>query len=473
MRSVSLLLLLSLLPPLLGGALAQPVANGTTPYRRHTTADGLPHEDIWALAQAGDGRLWIGTADGLGVFDGETFRRVALPDPVGPGIVNSILARPDGSAWVSVRGQGLAKLRGGRVVRSVPTDQYVRRIVARDETLHVFMRTARWTLPLGSEQQQSFQRQPYDYWIELSKAGAGRGARDAAVAPDGSHWILDSKRGLARLHRDGSVRFISSPPGALPDWETLRFTETGAALIACNDGTLYRFDPDTEQFRVLLRTENPVAHIRLLEQDGRRVAFLGTHGGVLRYDLTRDRRLPPLAAHLDGGPVSPAARRGALRPRLLAPLLRAHHEPRRGRAHPQRRRMASVREQRREQRRQMGNPRAPGNRGHARLRQRARRRVLLEKRRPLPPRADRQQQQRKQRRRPSLAHAAHGLAGSSCALGSGCCAARPAPAAAAPRGASRKSPASPTASPARVATRWPPTRRGPSGSRFGNRVSCA
>jgi signal transduction histidine kinase/DNA-binding response OmpR family regulator/streptogramin lyase len=294
MRSVSLLLLLSLLPPLLGGALAQPVANGTTPYRRHTTADGLPHEDIWALAQAGDGRLWIGTADGLGVFDGETFRRVALPDPVGPGIVNSILARPDGSAWVSVREQGLAKLRGGRVVRSVPTDQWVRRIVARDDTLHVFMRTARWTLPLGSEQQQSFQRQPYDYWIELSKAGAGRGARDAAVAPDGSHWILDSKRGLARLHRDGSVRFISSPPGALPDWETLRFTETGAVLIACNDGTLYRFDPDTEQFRVLLRTENPVAHIRLLEQDGRRVAILGTHGGVLRYDLTRDRRLPPL-----------------------------------------------------------------------------------------------------------------------------------------------------------------------------------
>jgi signal transduction histidine kinase/DNA-binding response OmpR family regulator/streptogramin lyase len=289
---------------------AMPVAAQQLPYRQHTPRDGLSHEHIRSLAQAEDGRLWIGTTSGLSVYDGETFRRVALPDSMRQGLVNSVHARPDGSAWVSVRGQGLARVRGERVVRTVPTPhKYLRRIVERGDTLHFFMRQALWTLSPGEKQ---FQRQPYKYRIELNNPQAGRGARDAAIAPDGSRWILDSERGLARLHEDGTVRFMPTPPEALPDWETLRFTERGTALVACNDGRVYRFDPETEQFEELFRSPDPVAYIRIITQGNRRIALLGTHGGVERYDLTQDRRLSSL--HEARG----------LPPRLTRAVLRDH-----------------------------------------------------------------------------------------------------------------------------------------------------
>ena len=37
------------------------------------TDEGLPHNSVWALAQASDGYLWVGTQQGLARFDGVRF----------------------------------------------------------------------------------------------------------------------------------------------------------------------------------------------------------------------------------------------------------------------------------------------------------------------------------------------------------------------------------------------------------------
>jgi hypothetical protein len=42
--------------------------------RTWRSADGLPQESVWAVAQTRDGYLWIGTGGGLARFDGFHFQ---------------------------------------------------------------------------------------------------------------------------------------------------------------------------------------------------------------------------------------------------------------------------------------------------------------------------------------------------------------------------------------------------------------
>jgi signal transduction histidine kinase len=64
--------------------------------------DGAPG-DIRAMAQTGDGWLWLGTSAGLFRFDGRTFAAHDLlpEDFPGPRVVDDLAASPDGSLWVT------------------------------------------------------------------------------------------------------------------------------------------------------------------------------------------------------------------------------------------------------------------------------------------------------------------------------------------------------------------------------------
>jgi len=76
--------------------------------------DGLPQETITAVAQGGDGALWIGAPSGLFRFDGASFRRISLPEESSPGdhYVTGLLAGPDGALWMTTRG-ALFRLKRG------------------------------------------------------------------------------------------------------------------------------------------------------------------------------------------------------------------------------------------------------------------------------------------------------------------------------------------------------------------------
>ncbi|PSQ82181.1 MAG: hypothetical protein BRD41_00885, partial [Bacteroidetes bacterium QS_1_63_11] len=69
------------------------------PYHQYTIHDGLPSQDIISLAQTPNGLLWIGTRNGLSVYDGDRFRTIALPDSIRKSTVLSLQPMPDGGGW--------------------------------------------------------------------------------------------------------------------------------------------------------------------------------------------------------------------------------------------------------------------------------------------------------------------------------------------------------------------------------------
>ncbi len=95
MRAV-LLRLLMLLPVLAGTA---PVKAQTYKLKPVGSAEGLTNSFVHALAQDATGRLWIGTGEGAGRFDGRRVTMFTTADSLAENFVSSIHPAKDGSVW--------------------------------------------------------------------------------------------------------------------------------------------------------------------------------------------------------------------------------------------------------------------------------------------------------------------------------------------------------------------------------------
>ena len=100
---------------------ADPAGEAELPYRvrRLTVEDGLPQSSIQALAQTGDGYLWVGTLRGLARFDGVRFRvfdHSNTPEMTHDSINDLAVDAKDGGLWIGT-GDGLLYYRGHQFER--------------------------------------------------------------------------------------------------------------------------------------------------------------------------------------------------------------------------------------------------------------------------------------------------------------------------------------------------------------------
>lgn len=89
----------------------------------YTTAEGLPHDMVTAIAKDEQGFMWIGTAQGVARFDGRRFS-VFQPLFADSSIIFSpqatgLLALPGGELWISTRGGLYACNTAGRACRQL------------------------------------------------------------------------------------------------------------------------------------------------------------------------------------------------------------------------------------------------------------------------------------------------------------------------------------------------------------------
>lgn len=85
-------------------------------HTRWTVEDGAP-PDIWAIAQAIDGYLWLGTGAGLYRFDGVRFERFvpAAGERMPSSNITALFASPAGDLWIGYVSGHVSRLRGGRL----------------------------------------------------------------------------------------------------------------------------------------------------------------------------------------------------------------------------------------------------------------------------------------------------------------------------------------------------------------------
>ena len=88
-----------------------------------STADGAP-PDIWAMAQADDGYLWLGTGDNLYRFDGVRFESFLDRDghPLPASNLTALLWLPGNEMWLGYYEGGMAHVKDGKVTSYHQTD---------------------------------------------------------------------------------------------------------------------------------------------------------------------------------------------------------------------------------------------------------------------------------------------------------------------------------------------------------------
>jgi ligand-binding sensor domain-containing protein/signal transduction histidine kinase len=121
-------------PPLLGAGIVLKIRTALSPlplllclipliahaqiydFKSYTVREGLLSNAITSLCQDSRGYLWIGTGDGLSVYDGETFKNYSAADGLSSSLVNCVMEdiNEKGVIWIGTNGGGLCSFRSGR-----------------------------------------------------------------------------------------------------------------------------------------------------------------------------------------------------------------------------------------------------------------------------------------------------------------------------------------------------------------------
>ena len=84
-------------------------------FRHYTTADGLPHSSVWRLVQDKDGTLWMGTANGLVHFDGQTFKNYSTKDGLYGRSITSVVLSEEGHLLATAYQKGVNSVKDGKI----------------------------------------------------------------------------------------------------------------------------------------------------------------------------------------------------------------------------------------------------------------------------------------------------------------------------------------------------------------------
>lgn len=97
-------------------ALSSPTARGEQlPLKTYTTADGLASDRIHCILPDSRGFLWLGTEDGISLFDGYSFTNYSVAEGLPAASVQALLETRDGTYWIGTNG-GLARWEAAREV---------------------------------------------------------------------------------------------------------------------------------------------------------------------------------------------------------------------------------------------------------------------------------------------------------------------------------------------------------------------
>ena len=326
----------------------------------------LPDSFATALAEGGDGRLWIGSGGGsVAWFDAATGRFVALPAPAGPrGMVGALLddgaggmwvgsARgierigPDGAStdalvyprddapapataemardadghlWVAATG-GLFRVDAGgrRTERVAPSQLRTAASVAVDRDGRVWVGNDDGLWRIGADDAAA------RAW---AAAEPGHPVRAIAQAGDGRLWLATHGRGLVAFDpatgEAETLRRDAVLPGALPEdsLRSLLVDRSGLLWLGGDVTGVARVDPTGAKFRFIYDETAGASgfetnKIRSLLQGTDGALWIGTEGdGLKRYDFGA-RRFEQHTAALQAA-LSESGASGSLRVFALA-----------------------------------------------------------------------------------------------------------------------------------------------------------
>jgi ligand-binding sensor domain-containing protein/signal transduction histidine kinase len=244
--------------------------------------DGLPHNVVQAITQTQDGYLWVGTRQGLARFDGVSFTPLDLASNEVAPSVTSLAAGQDGGLWIGTGKKGLFRFKDGLLSHYGPAEglksrEILRLLTGGDGSLWIASRggMARW---------QNGQIKPL-----TDSALTTNEIMSLCLDAKGALW-MGASRGVQRL--EDQIIFSSRTANGHP----LRAIR---ALFSDSEGTLWigggnGLTLEKEGvFRYYPKGEGATAIISAILRDRAGNVWVGTQGGLSRFDGEKFQEEPP------------------------------------------------------------------------------------------------------------------------------------------------------------------------------------
>lgn len=247
-----------------------------------TAAAGLPGNSIVAVAQTGDGYLWVADRRKLCRFDGVQFSSFHMFNIPGSGYsqITALQTDNDGKLWVGTRGGGLYKY-----------DNEVFEIFSQRDGLSSLFISFLFcdhqnNLWIGTEEGHLNRLKDRKVTV-FDRASGLSESHIYSIAEDskGNLWVGTRGGGLFR-YVNGKFNKINIPGYDIIDVVSIREDAAGGLWLGTNRG-LVRWDGN--RFDFLGRTGGMTGHaINRIIQDSDRNLWIGTGGGLfrLRQDIS-------------------------------------------------------------------------------------------------------------------------------------------------------------------------------------------
>ncbi len=259
---------------------ARGIAQGELPFtfRSWQTEQGLPQNFVRALAQTGDGCVWVGSDDGVARFDGLRFTSLGLREGLQSGPVRALVGDRGGALWIGGAGGGLTRLYQGRLTTFTQRDGLPANAItalAEDNSGRIWVGTeaglALWTQERAAP---------------LSGAELFKGKRVTALYSDsrGTIWLGVAQVGVFSYRdncftpvQDASVKeLLADPHCLLADKAGRLWVGAGDDFVLCREGQRWR------SFRVPRHQARPIVCALAEGPDG--TVWAGSVGeGLLEF----------------------------------------------------------------------------------------------------------------------------------------------------------------------------------------------
>jgi two-component sensor histidine kinase/ligand-binding sensor domain-containing protein len=296
-------------------------------FERFGTQDGLSQPTIASITQAASGRIWIGTQDGLNVFDGYSFTRKDLglntTETVSRSSIKSVFSSTKSNTIYFTAANTLFKIEPKTVPKAVQTieGEDLLKVIKVGNFIYIATARAAYRLDETSNQLEEIQGIEDSQIRTLAEVAPGSiyigtdsaiykledlvaskllnvEARDIA-SKDQRIWIASGKNGTLVLDADGKITewHKHATSGGLPGTEsrTILHTRGADTWIGTNEGILI-IEKNGARRELQHNSNNQDSlshnHVTSVFEDSNGTVWIGTFNGLNKY--SPDRNLFPL-----------------------------------------------------------------------------------------------------------------------------------------------------------------------------------
>ena len=244
--------------------------------RAWQTDEGLPQNSVHAIAQTGDGFLWVGTDDGLARFDGVRF--TLFDDARAPQLrhaaITALLATPEDGLWIATAGNGLARWQAGQLELWSKTNGLP------DNNVRCLLRSARGSLWVGTD--QGLARMTNGTFTLVKPADGLTATAVNAICEDTLGMIrVATRHGLWSLNPQGETSEENFGLGAIKYGLKTVYSDHSGQLWFGGSGGL-RYARVSEAQPQIRSTELRQQIISTVMEDGLGQRWVGTFRGLVR-----------------------------------------------------------------------------------------------------------------------------------------------------------------------------------------------